>query len=315
MHLKTETGWLSICRHSRGTPVMRGLLVFALLMLPAAMPQAQPQPTDSIPILRYTPPGNSFHAGSSPAEDYSFNGFNASLQIYPFRPFNGDIVQAFQATLLREWIDPVHQEENASGNPPSFKKIEIPGAQFAAAASFAENRVGLPKPHMRMLIVAGGQAAIVDASAGTSQSWDMALPALNAMASTLRVESARAPAALTQAGGLAVAGLYMGMKQKYMASMVNVIGSGYYKTALHYYLFSADGRVYRAYDQLPVPGGDITRFDFDAASRRDPRNSGRYTVDDGKLIIRMGGNVPESITSELPTGGLVTISSVLYKRQ
>ena len=98
--------------------------------------------------------------------------------------------------------------------------------------------------------------------------------------------------------------------------MINVTGSGYYTNALHFYLFSADGRVYRAYDKLDVPAGDIARFDFDAASRFDPGNSGHYTVDNGKLIIQMGGNAPESaITADVPRDGLLTINTVPYKKQ
>jgi hypothetical protein len=261
--------------------------------------------------LVYTPPSNVFRAG---AEDYSFNGFNASVQVYQFRLFRGN-QQMFEASLLRDWIEPMHQESNV-GAPPTFQKIDIPGAQLALTAAFAENIVGLPKPHLRMVIVAGSEAAIVDASAGTAQSWQQAVPALNAMAATLRVDAARAPAPLSQAAGRSIAGLYMGTKQKYMATMVNVIGSGYYTPALHYYLFSADGRVYRAYDPPAVPGGDIARFDFDAAARRDPVNSGRYTVDRGRLLIRMPGDAAESqLGAEVPRDGLVRIGSVLYKRQ
>jgi hypothetical protein len=205
----------------------------------------------------------------------------------------------------------MHQEERVGGQP-TFQTINVPGAQFALAASFVDSPVGLPKPHTRMLIVAGGQAAIVDASAGTAQSWQSALPALNAMAATLRVEAARAPPPLSPQAGGAVAGLYQGMKQKYMATMNNIIGHGYYTNALHYCLFSADGRVYCAYDKLDVPGG---RFDFDAAERRDAANSGRYTVDGGKLIIQMGGAAPQTIVTGVPRDGTVTINTVLYKRQ
>src|SRR5262249_11795722 len=132
---------------------------------------------------------------------------------YPFRPFTGNIQQAFQATLLRDWIVPMHQEENV-GAPPNFVPVAIPGADLAIAANFSENIVGLPKPHNRMLIVAGGQAAIVDASAGTMQSWQMAVPFLNALAASMRVDTGRAPQPLATAAGRAVAGLYMGMKQK-----------------------------------------------------------------------------------------------------
>ena len=74
-----------------------------------------------------------------------------------------------------------------------------------------------------MVIVAGSQAAIVDASAGTAQSWQMAIPRLNAMAATLRVEAGRALPPLNPVEGRSIAGLYMGMKQTYMATMINVI--------------------------------------------------------------------------------------------
>jgi hypothetical protein len=198
---------------------------------------------------------------------------------------------------------------------PAFQKVNVPGADVAIAASFAESRVGLARPHMRMLIIAGKDAAIVDASAGTVQSWQQVVPALNQMAGTLRVEAVRAPAALTSAAGNAVAGLYMGMKPKYTASMQNITGYASYQNALHFYLFSADGRVYRAYDQLQVPGGAISSFNFDAAERRDPMNSGRYTVDGGKLIIKMGGSPQETIATEAPRSGKVTISTVTYERQ
>jgi len=268
----------------------------------------------TLPVLRYTPPPNAFRPGAGLPEDYSFTGFNASVQVYPFRPFSGNIQQLFQTTLVRDWIEPMHKEENVAG-PPTFGTINVPGAQLGLTASFVENIVGLPKPHMRMVIVVGQRAAIVDASAGTLQSWQQAVPALNAMAATLRVEAERAPATLTPAAGLSVAGLYMGMKPKYMATLVNVIGSGYYANALHYYLFSADGRVYRAYDKLDVPGGDISRFDFTAAARNDPGNSGHYTVDNGKLLIQMEDPAAETIVAAAPKDGLVTINTVLYKRQ
>jgi hypothetical protein len=85
--------------------------------------------------------------------------------------------------------------------------------------------------------------------------------------------------------------------------------------AFHYYLFSASGRVYRAYDTLTVPGGDPNRFDFDAVERDDPGNSGRYAVKGNQLIIRIGGQPPETISVAMPASKRVTIDSVLYIRQ
>jgi hypothetical protein len=262
-------------------------------------------------LLRYEPPANVVRSSVGPGESYAFNGMNAQVHVYPFRAFSGDIAQAFQRTLLRDWISPMDQEENVGG-APRFQRTAIPGADLALAASFNESRVGLARPHLRLLIVAGHEAAIVDASAGTAQSWQQAVPALNRMAGTMRVEGARAPAPLTAEAARGIAGLYQGIKPKYMATMVNVIGSGYYQNSLHYYLFSGDGRVYRAYDKLEAPGG---RFDFEAAERRDAMNSGRYTVDSGKLVITMNRESPEKIVAELPKDGTLVIYDVPYKRQ
>jgi hypothetical protein len=280
----------------------RSLLGIALLAVGAAHAQSA--------LLRYTPPPNAFKS-SIGGESYALNGTNASIQVYPFRSFSGNIQQQFQANLLRDWIDIMHKEENVAGKP-TFQKVAVPGADYAISANFNEARVGLARPHNRMLIVKGNEAAIVDASAGTVQGWQQAAPRLNQMASSLRVETSKPPTPLTAEAGNAVAGLYMGTKQKYMASMINVTGSGYYTPALHYYLFSPDGRVYRAYDELKTPGG---RFDFDAAERRDPVNIGRYTVSGGKLIIDINRNAPERIVTDAPRDGKVTIQTVGYEKQ
>src|SRR3954468_9024420 len=135
---------------------------------------------DATHVLSYTPPPNVFRQAIDPAEDYAFNNANASVHVYQFRPVAGNIQQAFQATLLREWIAVMHQEENVA-NKPAFQKIDVPGSDLALAASFAESRVGLARPHLRILIIAGKDAALVDASAATVQSWQQVVPALNQM--------------------------------------------------------------------------------------------------------------------------------------
>ena len=270
-------------------------------------------------LLRYDPPPNYYRSAITPPEDYSSNEVNASVQVYPFRPFNGNIEQVFQKTLLREWSDPRHQEETVAG-PPDFRVAGIPGAQVVLTARFAQYIVGILRPRMRMVIVAGGAASIVDASANDATTWQRALPALNAMAASLRVEAGPAAASALGEGpgtaGRAVAGLYMGRTYKNVVDLNRPVGYGYNVVpALQFYLFSADGRVYRAYDELSVPGGDITRFDFDAAQRADPVNSGRYTLKGNQLHIQMGGQPPETITAAAPQGNRVTINTVLYVRQ
>ena len=259
--------------------------------------------------LHYTPPANSFKSALG-ADDYQLNGSNASVQIYQFRPFSGNIRQQFETTRLRDWIDPMHREENTAGQV-ALQAIAVPGADFAIVASFTESRVGLARPHNRILIVKGNEAALVDASAGTVQGWQQAMPRLNQMAASFKVEGAPQAAPLSIAAGNSVAGLYQGMKAKYTATMQNVTGYSSYQSALHFYVFSANGRVFRAYDQLDAPGG---RFDFDAAERRDPGNSGRYTVDKGKLVIKMKGDNQPIVTSP-PKDGVLTIYDVAYKKQ
>lgn len=87
----------------------------------------------TMPLLDYTPPANAYAASAGPGADYFFNGFNASVEVYPFRPAPPNIVQLFQTTLLRDWIDPQHQEENV-GAPPSFAMLSIPGADMVMTA-------------------------------------------------------------------------------------------------------------------------------------------------------------------------------------
>src|ERR1051326_3690465 len=123
-------------------------------------------------VLRYQQPQNVFRSSVS-AENYQFNGTNASVQIYQFRRFEGDIARTFQRTLLRDWISLMQREENVAGQP-TFQKVAVQGADYAIFATFNEARVGLMRPHNRMLIVKGNEAAIVDASAGTVQGWQMA---------------------------------------------------------------------------------------------------------------------------------------------
>jgi hypothetical protein len=224
----------------------------------------------------------------------------------------------FQKTLLREWIDPRYQETNVAGQP-DFRLASVRGSQIVLTARFAENIAGIAKQRMRMVIVAGGAAAIVDASAYDAMTWQRALPVFNTLAASLRVDTvAAAPEIKEDPGpaGRAVAGLYMARTFKDAVDMNRPVGWNMIRVpALHYYLFSPDGRVYRAYDDLPVPGGNVSRFDFDAAQRADPVNSGRYTLKGNQLRIQMGGQPPETITTATPEGDRMTIGTDVYVRQ
>ncbi|MGI9071227.1 MAG: hypothetical protein ACR2JB_07890 [Bryobacteraceae bacterium] len=93
---------------------------------------------------------------------------------------------------------------------PQFGRLQIPGAEAVFYANFAENIVGLLRPHVRFVIVAGRAAAIVDASANNSSLWPRLVPELNGLLHTMRVDTASAPPSVNDGpgpAGLTIAGL------------------------------------------------------------------------------------------------------------
>ena len=264
---------------------------------------------------RADPPGF-YRSAIYPPADFSSQEVNASLQVYPFRVVNGDVRQAFSRTLLREMIDARFQEASVAKGV-RLDQFSMPGADTVLRARFQESSFGQPREHMRMAVVVGNAVAILDASANGMVSWQRVVPHLNAFLATLSVAAGTpeppygVPSAGTAgAAGRAVAGLYMGFRNKYEVLF------GRYAYAAYYYLFSADGRVYRAYDELNVPGNDPARFDFAAAQRRDPVNSGQYMIRGNSIIVRLGPpHDPETFEAPLPTGNTIVIGSIRYERQ
>lgn len=270
------------------------------------------------PELKFDDPPGFMRSAAYPPTDFSSREVNASLQVYPFRAFRGDVRQAFSRTLFRDLIDPQYREENVAPGA-KLDGITLPGADYVLRARFNEVIAGLPRERLRMAVVSGGAVAIVDAQANSLTSWQHVLPQLNAFASTLRVV-AGAPepdfVAPVGAAGRAIAGLYMGFTRKYMTDLQRGPAYGYYANAVQYYLFSADGRVYRHYDELKVPGRDPARFDFAAAEREDPMNSGHYTIKGDSVFVRLGpAERPERFALRVPNQKSISIGSVSYTRQ
>jgi hypothetical protein len=280
-----------------------------------------------LPTLRYDPPANFYRSASTPPDTYESQEVNAAIQVYPFRAFRGDFLQAFRQGMFRDWLDVQHQETNVA-TPPSFSPANIPGAEAGIVGRFYESIAGTPKPHMRVALFASGAVAIVDVSANSDASWQRVWPAMqatlislkvtppNAVASGPATGSVGAPtsgaAARTTAG--AVSGLFMGTKPRYMVDLQKSVGNGRWVTAAHWYLFSGDGRVHRGYDDPNAPGGDVRRFDFDEARRTDADNSGSYSVRGNQLIIEMGPQGTERIAVSFEPRRVV-INSVVYHKQ
>lgn len=265
-----------------------------------------------IPELRFVDPPGFYRSAIYPPADFSSTEVNASLQVYPFRPVNGDVRQAFSRTLLRELVDARYQETNVAPGA-SIDAFRMPGADIVLRARFREVVAGQPHERMRMAVVVGTAVAILDATSSSMASWQRIMPRLNAFSATLQVVSGTPEpivAAPPTSAGRAVAGLYLGFLNKYDAIRRQSIYAAYY------YLLSADGRVYRAYDELSVPGNDPARFDFAGAQRADPVNSGQYILRGESIVMRFGTpQQPETLVARLAPGNTLVIGNVRYERQ
>jgi hypothetical protein len=281
----------------------------ALSTLVSVAAQAPP------PVLNYTSPPNFLKLSGTNPEDFTANDVNAGIQIYPFRPITGNLQVDWQRTLLRDWIDPRYRESNVAG-PPAFSNSSMPGAQAVLVARFVESIAGVPREHMRTVIVAGGSAAIVDISGAGGPSWQRIVPVVGALFSSLSIGAATAapPPLPPGPSGRTHAGIFMGIKQRFMVNLFGPVGSGTFTPSPHFYIFAPDGRVYRTFDVLNVPD-DPNRFDFATAARADADNSGQFAVQDGFLIMRFGGAQPESLRVPLSQNGSFTANSVTYTRQ
>jgi hypothetical protein len=269
----------------------------------------------ALPILKYDPPPGFIEASYGNFEDFSSREVNGSIQIYPFRPFTGNLAMAWQQTLLRSWIDPMHQEANVAGQP-AFKNVNMEGAQAMSIVSFMENNTGLMKPHMRTLIVANGAAAIIDVSAANSYCWQRIMPGVNALFKSVSLGTDVAdipPAGGPDAAG-GFAGIFMGFKPKYTVNLNGPAWSGTYPPAPFFYIFSPDGRAYRTFDATKVPQGGPGMFNYGAAANVDPLNSGSFSVRGNQIVMRFGRG-SETVMGEMISKDAFVIYGVTYSRQ
>ena len=285
----------------------------AVLPLAIAAATATSALAQSLPTLQYDPPANFSRSASSPPEQYTSNAVNAYLVVYPFRPDPASLLQAYQQTMLRNWIDPQHQETNVAG-PPGIATGTLAGADTTIVWSFVENIAGLPRQHLRVAVLSRGAVAVVDLSANSQYSWQQAWPAMEATLASMRVVASPVVAVPNASPATrAFSGLFVGTKPRYVVNLNRAVGSGDWVAASHFYLFSGDGRLYRGYDLPQAPVGDIRRFDYESARRSDPDNSGTYSVQGNQLMLQFGPQQLERIITTLAPNRLV-INTVTYVR-
>lgn len=286
------------------------VVVLASLVTPAA--------AQSPPALRFNPRIPGFSGGAGEPSVWIADNASAMLAIYRFRPYEGDFAGHFRRTLLR---DVVHDmQETGVAAPPAIQPVLVAGADTALMAQFVENYFGVPRPHLRIAILARGSVALIDYSAQGSDNYQRYLPGLVEMLKTLSVGAEAAPKAADGVASRAMqslAGLYLGTGQQFVPNLVGPPGSGSMFVATRFYLLSPSGRVYRGYGVPKAPNGDISLFDYDTAARADPYNSGIVVLDGSRVVLRFaGGGAPDELISPLPPpGGPLTFNGTVFTRQ
>ena len=293
-------------------------LVTALAVVIGSIGAPAAASAQDLPVLVHGEANGLYREASSSIESYTSTEASASLQIYAFRPFTGDLKQAFGSTLLREWIDPQYRETAVAGMP-TFNSGTLPGAEAVFGAQFTENAGGMPHPRLRLAILARQAVAVVDVSAASPAAWQRVWPSMQALLASLKVEAATPPPAGPPAAdggaGTGIAGMFSGITTRLVSDLTRGPGSFLRQPAVRYYLFSATGLVYRTFEQPNFPASDISRFNFAVAARQDPDNSGVYRIDSGRLTIRLGGGQPETVTGRVTDANTLVIDSVTYERE
>ena len=228
-------------------------------------------------------------------------------------------------------MQPHRQQERQVLKRTALQPFAVPGAQQALLVQFTEEYFGgTPREHVRAAILASQAVAIIDISVQDASSLQRYSDQFGRFLGSFRVVGAAAspapapaqslsqapppasrPAAGAPAQGGSVAGLYLAAKQQFQPNPFGAVGSGTWVVGTESYLFSADGRVYRARGLPQAPGGDVSRFDFGAAQRGDPANTGTYSVNGNQVIIQFPG---ETTAANRTAPDILEIYNVAFKR-
>lgn len=275
--------------------------------------------TQPLPELRFEPPnGFTGSLGRDPSAHVSMSG-DATVNVYPFRRLNGPFAEQFRRTLLRELVVQDSQEGSLAG-PPAIEAVAVPGAEAAMYAKFIENRFGAARYRLRVAIFSAGAVALVDYNANGPEAYQRNWPALAGVLDSLKVGAppavAAAPASAprqsgAKAGGGGADGLFLASTRRYVLSLGGSPGSGSWEIATRFYLLSPDGRFHRGYGLPSVPGGDVRTFDYAKAGREDAPNTGTYTVEGRRVLLRTRSG--ETVEGSLARGELA-IENMTFKK-
>jgi hypothetical protein len=269
----------------------------------------QPQ-TMTPPTLEYTmSPDFPVRQGGT----FVAKGVDGNIQVYDFRAYRGNFEEEFRRNLFRDWIAADLREEKLFG-APTVQTTTMAGAEKVCMARFRQDFWGTPRERLRVAILASGAVAIVDINIRDADAWQRYQPGISAFLNSLKIGAPEPAAPPSAAGGQDVAGLWLANKSQFQPNLLGGVGSGSFQMGTEFYLLSEGGRVYRGRKLPKAPGGDLQRFDYNAAQRDDPQNSGSYIVRGNQVIIRLGPPPGETITANRMGRDVLSIYDIPFKR-
>ena len=251
------------------------IAVAAAVLLAIALPAA------AQPALSYDPPAGWTRGPYNSPAVYTAPGRQAELHVYGFQRYDGDVRARLRQTRLFELIGIEHREDRPL-EPPKEGELAVQGAGQVPYVTFAEQRNGVVRYHLRVAIPAPGAVALVDFHALSIEAWKRELSAMDRVFASMRVGEP-IPAASRPAQG--ASGLYLATVRR---MVFRATGGSEWTTSTEFYLLSPEGKVYRGHGLPEVPGGNVARFDYEKARRADPGNSGTYTASGKNLTLLFG---------------------------
>jgi hypothetical protein len=269
-----------------------------------------------MPTLKYElPAGFSGGRGWMDPQIYVDSMLEGSVEVGGFRPFQGDFRTTFLQTLFADRMSREFSQPRLL-NQPASQVVSIPGAEDAMMLSFVAEQNFYTYVHTRLAVLAQGEVAIVDVRARSAERMQANWPAVSAMLQSIRVEPGgpvvvTTPTADASSHYAALAGLYVGSRLIWQGNPFGGVGSGTWMPGTYWYLLSPDGRVHRGIRLPSVTNGDITRFDYDAARRKDPANSGSFAVEGTRVNFVIGG---QTLVAEVTPEGNLSIGGTTFQK-
>ena len=238
---------------------------------------------------------------------YTAPGGQAELHVYDFQRYDGDVRARLRQTRLFELIGIEHREDRPL-EAPKEGELTVQGAGPVPYVTFAEQRGGVVRYHLRVAIPAPGAVALVDFHALTLDAWKRELTTMDRVFASMRVGGAPAAKAAAPRSAQGASGLYLATVRR---MVFRATGGSEWTTSTEFYLLSPEGKVYRGHGLPEVPGGNLARFDYEKARRADPGNSGTYTASGSRVTITVGD---ERISATLSGQDELEIRGTKFRR-